>query len=203
MTDYFALLKEPRRPWIDPDLLKQKFLDFSARFHPDRVHQSSEVEKRASEQRYAELNAAYCCLRDPKERLRHLLKLLGAEVEAVQQIPPDLMEVYMEVSRLCREADGFLAEKAKAASPLLQVQMFERGQVLIEQLRDFQQTLASKCDKLLSELREIDAAWDSSGDGQSPGQRALTGQLENLCRLLSYFDRWMAQLQERMVQLSF
>jgi hypothetical protein len=75
--------------------------------------------------------------------------------------------------------------------------------VLIEQLRDFQRTLDSKRDELLSELREIDAAWDSSGDGHSPAQSALTGQLQNLCRLLSYFDRWTAQLQERIVQLSF
>ena len=57
MIDCFALLNEARRPWIDPELLKQKFLTLSAEAHPDRVHNASEPEKRAAQQRYTELNA--------------------------------------------------------------------------------------------------------------------------------------------------
>jgi len=36
MTDYFALLDEPRRPWLDVSSLKQKFLARSSEVHPDR-----------------------------------------------------------------------------------------------------------------------------------------------------------------------
>ena len=35
MTDYFNLLSEPRRPWLNPEALKQKFLNLSAEVHPD------------------------------------------------------------------------------------------------------------------------------------------------------------------------
>ena len=45
MTDNFALLNEPRRPWLEANLLKQKFLALSADFHPDRIHNASESEK--------------------------------------------------------------------------------------------------------------------------------------------------------------
>ena len=45
MPDYFALLNEPRRPWLDADLLKQKFLALASDLHPDRVHNASEAEK--------------------------------------------------------------------------------------------------------------------------------------------------------------
>ena len=59
MTDYFALLNEPRRPWLDPDSLKKKFLALAAGIHPDRIHNADELEKAEANRRYAELNAAY------------------------------------------------------------------------------------------------------------------------------------------------
>lgn len=74
MTDYFVLLGEQRRPWLDPDSLKRKFLALSAELHPDRFHGADDAEKRSAQQGYAELNQAYNCLRRPKERLRHLLE---------------------------------------------------------------------------------------------------------------------------------
>ena len=39
MADYFALLDEPRRPWLDPEELKAKFHALTATVHPDRVQQ--------------------------------------------------------------------------------------------------------------------------------------------------------------------
>src|SRR5256885_761912 len=111
MTDYFALLNEKRRPWINPDSLKQKFLALSSGVHPDRVHNSGESEKRKAQELYTNLNAAYNCLREPKSRLQHLLELeQGFKPANIETIPPDLMELFMEVSRVCREADAFLAE---------------------------------------------------------------------------------------------
>ena len=58
MTDYFALLNEPRRPWLDPEPLKDKFLALSATVHPDRVHNLGAAERAAAQERYTELNAA-------------------------------------------------------------------------------------------------------------------------------------------------
>ena len=75
MTDYFAFFNEPRRPWLDAESLKQKFLALSATVHPDRVHNLGEVERAAAQERYTELNTAYNWLREPKERLQHLLQL--------------------------------------------------------------------------------------------------------------------------------
>src|SRR5260370_36162164 len=87
MTDYFALLGEPRRPWLEPDSLKARFLALSAEAHPDRLHNAPEAQKQAANQQYAELNSAYRCLREPKERLQHLLELeLRSKPEAVRPI---------------------------------------------------------------------------------------------------------------------
>src|SRR5436309_5157524 len=105
MTDYFALLGEPRRPWLDPEKLKAKFLALSAEIHPDRFHSAPAAEKQATHERFPRLNAAYQVLREPKDRLRHLLELeLSAKPAEVQQTSPGAMELFMEVGRLCREA---------------------------------------------------------------------------------------------------
>ncbi len=204
MTDYFALLNEPRRPWLDPDSLKQKFLSLSAEVHPDRVHNAEPAEKDATQQRYTELNAAYNCLREPKERLRYLLELTcGAKPKDLQRIPDELMDLFLEVSQLCRQTDAFLAEKGSAASPLIQVQMFERSQDWTEQLMSLQRRLNPRREELESELKTIDAGWDAVENPEAPGRTALLQRLEELYRLFSYYARWGAQLQERIVQLAF
>lgn len=198
MTDYFSLLNEPRRPWLEPEQLKQKFLALSATVHPDRSHNLSEAEREQAQQRYTELNAAYNCLRDPRNRLRHLLELeRGSAPKDIQQIPPDLMNVFMEVGQVCRQADAFLAEKDKVSSPLLKVQMFERGHDWTEKLRHLQHSVSARRESLVEELKAIDAAWSQSANS-NPLER-----LENLYRLFSYFDRWLAQIQERLTRLLF
>src|SRR3954464_16081107 len=109
MTDFFALLQEPRRPWLDPGALKQKFLALSARMHPDKVQAAGEPEKAAIARNFAELNTAFNCLSEPKSRLLHLLELeSGARPAEIQQIPPGLADLFIEVATLCKNADGFL-----------------------------------------------------------------------------------------------
>ncbi|MGD0745813.1 MAG: hypothetical protein ABSA45_11725 [Verrucomicrobiota bacterium] len=200
MTDYFVLLNEPRRPWLDPESLKQKFLALAAGIHPDRIHNADGLEKAGANRRYAELNAAYHCLVEPKLRLRHLLELeLGAKPNDVQQIPAALADLFAEVATTCRNADIFLAEKAQATSPLLQVQLFERTQEWIDRLNDLQKKLNELREKLTGELKSLDERWMGT-DAASRGE--ILPKLEELYRLFGYFNRWHSQIQERIVQLS-
>ena len=69
MLDNFALLNEARRPWLEAEPLKQKFLALSSEFHPDRAHAAGEAQREAATRRFAGLNAAWQCLREPKERI--------------------------------------------------------------------------------------------------------------------------------------
>jgi len=198
--DYFALVDEPRRPWLDADLLKQKFLTLSAKVHPDKIHSAVDSEKIAASKKFAELNAAYNCLVNPKSRLLHLLELeLGAKPKDIQQIPNALADLFAEVSAVCRDADRFLAEKAKVVSPLLQVEQFERAQEWIEKLNVLQKKLGGLREQLLSGLKSLDTKWVVT-DSKTRGD--LLSELEKLYRLFSYFNRWNAQIQERIVQLS-
>ncbi|MDR3459042.1 MAG: DnaJ domain-containing protein [Verrucomicrobiae bacterium] len=201
MPDYFALLNEPRRPWLDVVALKQKFLTLSASAHPDKIHAASDTEKSAAARTFAELNAAYNCLVDPKTRLLHLLELeLGAKPKDIQQIPATLADLFAEVALTCRSTDSFLAEKAKATSPLVQVQLFERGQEWVEKLNALQQKLNALRDQLVTSLQSLDTQWLATN---TTSRHETLPQLEEHYRLFGYLNRWNNQIQERVVQLSF
>jgi len=201
VTDYFVLLNEPRRPWLEPETLKAKFLKLAAEAHPDKQRGLNQAEKDPANRRYAELNAAYHCLAEPKSRLRHLLELeLGAKPNDVQQIPAALADMFAEVATTCRNVDTFLAEKAQVTSPLLQVQLFERAQEWIERLNDLQKKLNELRKKLTGELKSLDERWIAA-DAASRGE--ILPKLEELYRLFGYFNRWNSQIQERAVRLSF
>jgi DnaJ-domain-containing protein 1 len=200
MPDYFTLLDEPRRPWLETDLLKQKFLTLSSSIHPDKIHSASETKKSVAAKKFAELNAAYHCLAEPKSRLLHLLELeLGAKPKDIQQIPNSLADLFAEVAGVCKSADSFLVEKSQATSPLLQVQLFERGQDWIEKLNALQKNLNDLREKILAELKSLDAKWMADKNARAESLR----KLEDLYRLFSYFNRWNNQIQERMTRLLF
>ena len=205
MMDSFSLLNEPRRPWLDADALKARFLPLSAGAHPDRVHSEGEAGKLAANHRYAELNAAYQCLREPRDRLLHLLELeLGAKPSDIQRIPPGTMDLFVEVGQLCRDVDGFITEKAAVTSPLLKVKIFERGMEWTDRLNELQQKIGAKRDELNAELRSLNALWESAppvGDPARPAALPLE-RLEQLYRIFSYIARWSEQIQERVVQLA-
>jgi DnaJ-domain-containing protein 1 len=201
MTDNFALLNEPRRPWLDAAALKQKFLVLSAAVHPDKIHSASPDEKNSAAKSFADLNTAFTALAEPKTRLLHLLELeLGAKPKDIQEIPAQLADLFAEVANNCRSADEFLAEKAKATSPLVLVQFFARGQEWVEILQGLQQKLGGFNEQLIARLKVLDERWLAA---DATARRELLPKLEELFRLFSYFNRWNRQIQERMVQLSF
>jgi DnaJ-domain-containing protein 1 len=206
MSDDFALLDEPRRPWVDPEQLKSKFLRLSTAVHPDHFQAAAKEEKRAHNQRFADLNAAYNRLREPRARLRYLLELeLGAKPKDVQRIPPGTMDLFQEVGQLCRDADTFLAGKANTTSPMLKVRLFEQGLEWTDKLNALQRKINAKRETLDDELKTFNATWESApAVGSSARVPALPlERLEQVYRVFSYIARWTEQIQERVVQLSF
>ena len=199
MTDCFALLGEPRRPWLDPEHLKQKFLALSSEAHPDRSHAERDGAESSTDKGFAEINAAYNCLRDPRDRLRHLLQLeLGNSAREAQSIPGELMNQSLEIGGLCREADRFLDEKSSQTSALVLAQMFERGQELADRLLTMQKQIGSGRDELLAEIQKLDTGWDERGENSI----RILSRLKEIESALGFAGRWISQLQERVVRLA-
>lgn len=198
MTDHFAQLDEPRRPWLDSDSLKHKFLARSAEVHPDRVHGADAGTKATAQQRYAELNSAYLCLREPRDRLRHLLELeLGHKPSNLQEMSPELADLFMQIAPVFRQVDGFLAKYAALTSPLLRAQCFGEVQQFTDRLTGLQQSLMQRQDELLARLEGLDQSWASA-----PGRRTeLLPELESICRRMGFLSSWSGQFQERLLRL--
>jgi curved DNA-binding protein CbpA len=199
--DYFALLGQPRQPWLEPERLKAKFLALSNEVHPDHFPNASHDQKQAAVARFADLNEAHQRLREPKDRLRHLLELeLGRKPDNIQGAPPHAMELFMQLAQLCRQVDAFLSKRAIASSPMLKAQMFGQALEWIDQLQAEQQTLASHQGNVDRRLRELNERW--LRHGHSPKPVELLTELEGISRELGFLARWSGQVQERMVRLS-
>jgi len=203
MRDDFELLGEARRPWIDPETLRLKFLALSTEVHPDRYHNSSAQEREAATRRYTDLNGAYNRLRDPRDRLLHLLELeLGSKPQAVREPPPNMIEVGFQVGQLCRQVDEFLSQQARFSSPMLKAQQFQKAQDWSDRMNTLKKQLTEHQEQLVAELKTLNPAWQQA-PAQDEARRATLpmDRLEETYTLLSYLNRWISQLGERTVQL--
>ncbi len=109
MTDYFALLGQPRSPWLAAVALKEAYHRQTLQSHPDTAAPDRESN-------FAELNEAYQVLQDPKRRLHNLLSLEnGAPPAANEVIPPELQELFLLIGALTQGANA-LQEKNRTAS---------------------------------------------------------------------------------------
>ena len=187
MTDCFALLDEPRRPWLDADALKDKFHTLSSKHHPD-VATGGDAD-------FPGLNAAYRTLQDPKTRLRHLLELEFPGVIARKlEIPPDIARLFETMARESHSVGEFLEKKALAGTPIEAALMASERIELLSVLEKLLALLIQKRDGIFMQLKFIDAVWEEDRDTSA-------GTLVDIYQSISYINRWIDQLREDMMKL--
>ena len=187
MTDAFALLEFPRQPWLEPDALKQAFLDRSTATHPDKF--TDPDDKESAQAQFAELNLAHDTLRDPKRRLQHLLTLeRGHKPEEVHDILPETADLFLEVGQLLKPIDTFLAERETQTSPLLKAQSYPQALEWLEKNNTLLSRIRQELHALDAGAHELNARWDCDA-------------IEKLFHQYSYLQKWQAQLNDRAVRL--
>jgi curved DNA-binding protein CbpA len=189
MTDYFALLGQPRAPWLDPAALKEAYHRQTLASHPDTAAPEREND-------FAELNEAYQVLQDPKRRLHHLLSLENAApLSANQTIPQELQELFLLIGAVTQRANA-LQEKIRTASNALSRSLLKPQIVELEkEAGDLRQKVRDLMDAANVQLRETNSAWRNDPAGQ-------VVSLSNLYITFAYLGRWSAQLDELAFQLS-
>jgi hypothetical protein len=173
MTDYFALLGEARRAWLDPENLKQKYFVLSRAAAAD-----------------AELNQAFRVLSDPKARLHHLLTLEGADLVAGRPVPTAMTELFWNTGRLLREVEQWLLRIAEATSTLSRALLSSERTELEGKLEKLEEQLNALYETELAQLRQADAASILA----SPNELA---KLVELYDSISYLTRLREQTTEK------
>jgi curved DNA-binding protein CbpA len=190
MIDYFALLDQPRAPWLDPANLKEAYHRKTLQTHPDTAATGG------SGQGFAELNEAYQILQDPKRRLHHLMELEGyAPSSPNQALPQELHDLFPTIGALSQRAER-LQEKMQTASnalsrSLLMPELLE----LQKETKEIREKIQTLSDASLTQLRVINARW-----ANSPADEITA--LSRLYFVFAYLTRWSAQLDEIAFQLS-
>ena len=172
MTDYFALLDQPRKAWLDPAQLKEIYHAKARVAAPD-----------------AQLNEAYQVLSDPKARLHHLLALRGeSPTRENSAVPTEIENLFSSVAGLTRETDLLLKKLARTTNALSRSLL--KNEVAIAQ---------NKIAELLAKISGLKNAGlvrlQSVAENDS-------NQLQALYLQFSYLNRWIEQLEERELQLT-
>jgi curved DNA-binding protein CbpA len=187
MPDHFAILAQPRRPWLDDDALKEAFHRATAQQHPDVAGGSGDDA--------SALNAAYAVLRDPATRLRHLLELEWQGAPSVQPgIAADLADLFGRIAAL-RQAGTALAKKEAAAqSPLARALLAGDQAAHRAALDEALAVLVSAGHAAQEELRAVDSAWDARDE-------ATRVALVALQQRFAFLAKWQTQLREDLFRL--
>lgn len=187
MRDFFALLGESPRPWLDPEALKAKYHQLTAERHPDVAGASVD---------FADINRAYQTLADPAARLRHLLDLESAgAISRLQPVPEEIAVFFGPVAQASQAVETIMKRYAGAASPLAKALLSTERYRAQERLEQVIAELQEKQTALLSRVREVDELWDTD-------RASALRRVPELWQALGYTAKWLGTLRESLFQMA-
>lgn len=181
VADYFAMLGQPRQPFLDEKALEGAFHSRARTLHPD-------VATEESSERFAELNRAFGTLRDPRSRLEHLLTLEGAAA-GDQSVELELAELFARAAEMANHIRGELADTEAAGSAIADSVRRLRRRELREELAPVMKELRVYETEARAELQTLNESW----------QRDRAGSLASARRLqqrFAFLQRWLSTLAE-------
>jgi curved DNA-binding protein CbpA len=194
MTDYFALLDQPRRPWLDTEELKQAFHAKALHAHPDARAQHGNAG--SSNEVFAQLNEAHQVLQDPKRRIHHLLSLIGHPPDrAAGTTPPTIEELFPLVAAATQQASVVVQKSAVATNALSRSLLKAELQKATQQVNVVYDRVLELQERAIGELQQLDGVWNG-------GDRAHIAQLSALHLQFSYVNRWLSELEAKCLDLS-
>jgi molecular chaperone HscB len=177
--DYFSVFGLEPRLNLDLVALEHEFHRLSRKVHPDRFARAGENERQWSLADTALLNDAYRTLKDPLNRTRYLLKLVGAATgsEAIpdqdghdrkdpSRVPADLLEEVFELNMQLEEMR--MVRKMGGEDPALDAA-----------LKDAKKRLDGLLEAADKELRGLWQVWDAGGESaRQAAQKAMVALLD-------------------------
>jgi curved DNA-binding protein CbpA len=187
MIDCFSLFAQPRQPWLEENVLKEKHHELTRHAHPDVC--GHEVPGK-----FEEINEAYRILSEPKLRIQHLLQLEG-EISPPRDrpIPSDLQELFLQIGTLCQTTRRVFAQIGNGSAALARSLAKTDLLRLERETRELLEQLSQSYNDCLADLRTLNELWNSK-------QEETMTQLRRLHDRMGYLSRWIAQLKEMELQ---
>lgn len=191
MFDCFARLELERRPFLDPEVVKEAFQARAAAAHPDGCGAPGEIAE------FAAVELSFRTLRDPKLRLQHLLDLEfpGARSSAAATVPADVASMFTPTSALVGTVDAFLGRRNAAGSAIARAMLAGEQLALRGEVESWLETLRAKEAQLLEELKAADKFWTLAGERDA-------AKVLRLHQSFAFLTRWIEQARERLFALS-
>lgn len=189
MTDHFAVLEQPRAPWLDPEALKEIYHRKTLQSHPDTAAPDHPGN-------FAQLNEAYQVLQDPKRRLHHLLSLEDSAPPAGHQsVPQELEDLFLLIGASTQRANALLEKSRITSNALSRSILLPQVVQMQKEIADFREKIRGLDDAASAQLRELSSEWSNHDDTHVT---ALT----DLYFKFAYLGRWSSQLEELAFQLA-
>ena len=127
MTDYFDFYGLPLSFNPDAALVKQKFYEFSKKYHPDFYINETEEKQAEVLEKSTVNNKAYQILSDPHKRLPYILELKGQLAEGEHYVlPQDFLMDMMDINETLMDLQ-FDPDSEKLAAVKVDVSAVEQG----------------------------------------------------------------------------
>lgn len=174
MIDHFQTFGIPHTLTALPAVLERRFHELQRSYHPDKHVTAEELAKSTALDKSSSINQAYRVLRDPIQRMKHLLSIHGLSIESQKQVPAELLMTVMEVQEKLSELEFSNDARTKAR--------------VNQELAPYADQLETMSDAVEARLEGLSKQWDE-GNGPSAQQGALTPEdhriLEQIVRLLA------------------
>jgi molecular chaperone HscB len=174
LVDHFQTFGIPHTLTALPAVLERRFHELQRSFHPDKHVTAEEAARADALTKSSSINQAYRVLRDPHQRMKHLLSLHGLSVESQKQVPAELLMTVMEVQEKLAELEFSNDARTRAR--------------VNQDLAPYSEQFEQMSDAVEARLEGLAKQWDeSSGPHARPGALPPEEQqiLERIAKLLA------------------
>lgn len=203
LLDSFAILGFDRSPWIDPQELKNRYVQRAKEAHPDH---KSDAENSDSETdvEAANINQAFKTLENSATRIAHFLELeTGHDATQDRNVPEELISLFMDLGPLFQEADQLIGKVKNETSQILRSRHFIAASPLLTKLSNMQSGIIATLQSTDEKTREIQQSWLNNESRQDPKSREEIFQaLTKIYTTLSFSQRWLDTINEKSFELT-
>ncbi len=202
--NWFAVMGFAPTPWIDSNQLKARYLELAKHSRQNRHQTAPAAAQPSGNPDPSAVNRAWQVLANDTDRLAHFLELeTGKDIRQEREAPETLITLFMQLGPLFQQADRAIGAIREETSPILKAKHHLTAGPLLVKLDEASATIAALVSKNQSRLQTAHQSWlELSAAENPPARHALLDELQDICRALSFLQRWQDRLAEKNFQLT-